>query len=466
METTGTSINISDLRNKYGIHRLDPRFSDTTKNNSFIDKLNDGLLQINSWEKIKTIAKECYDEVVSDNQGNVADYIPQLKNSDPNIFNVCITSVDGQVLILGEENTKFCVQSCSKPVTYGIALENYSEEEVHNFVGKEPSGRNFNELCLNQDNLPHNPLINAGAIMTASLIKKDDPQSKRFDYILQFWKNLVANGSISFNNSVYLSEKDTADRNFCLAYMMQESGSFINGKDINISKSIERNWNLTDLQKTLELYFQLCSIETNILGGGLIAATFANGGVNPWTEKQIFTYANTKKILSLMHSCGMYDYSGEWSYKIGVPAKSGVAGLIYGVIPGIMGIATYSAKLDDVGNSYRGIQFFTKFSKRINMHVFDNSHCNNKVIIRNTDIFNKRLLGYLYLDSVFKNDYSGINHSLAKGCDINFVDYDKRSALHIAYAEKNKDMIKFLEDKGIDTELKDRWGNTARNEVK
>ena len=319
-----------------------------------------------------------------------------MANINGDLFGVCVVSVDGQVFSVGDYHTNFCVQSCSKPITYGIALENMNEEEVHNFVGKEPSGRNFNELCLNENNLPHNPLINAGAIMTASLIKSDEPQADRFDYVTNKWKELVADTSLSFSNSVYLSEKDSADRNFCLGYMMQEKGAFIHGKDENIAKKINRKWDLGDLQKNLELYFQLCSIETNVLGAGLIASTLANGGVNPWTDKKVFSYANTQRVLTLMLSCGMYDYSGEWAYKIGIPAKSGVSGIIYAVIPGLLGIACYSPKLDSIGNSFRGIEFFKCLSEKMNMHIFDNRHNSEKLSIKNEDILNNRFLGYIF----------------------------------------------------------------------
>ena len=204
-------------------------------------------------------------------------------------FSLCIVSVDGQVLELGNTNNAFSIQSCSKPITYGIALENYGDRFVHNFIGKEPSGRNFNNMCLDEDELPHNPLINAGAIMTTSLIEKEKSQSERFDFAMNYWNNLTGNNYIGFNNSIYLSEKDTADRNYCLAYMMQEKETFLNGKNKDIADERNRTWTSEDLVKNLELYFQFCSLQTNILGAGMIAATLANGGIQPWTNKKYLT---------------------------------------------------------------------------------------------------------------------------------------------------------------------------------
>ena len=225
-----------------GIHKKDIRFL-KNDNNSFTQKYNNGMLDIENFSELKKIITEIYNEVYTDNQGDVADYIPQLKNVDENLFGVVLVTTDGQVIEIGDTKQTFCVQSCSKPINYGIALEQLGSKNVHNFVGKEPSGRNFNELCLNEEGLPHNPLINSGAIMTTSLLFKDLNISERFDKVFTYWKDLTCNTYLSFNNSVYLSEKDSADRNYCLGYMMQENGSFM-GLDKNITNSINRDWSI------------------------------------------------------------------------------------------------------------------------------------------------------------------------------------------------------------------------------
>ena len=406
----------------YGIHNKDIRFiNKNNKNNNFIYRVNNGLLKLRDWKLIKEIATEIYNEVNENNLGKTADYIPQLKKMDDNKFTISIVSVDGQVFELGDTHKKFCVQSCSKPITYAIAVNEQGDEIVHNFVGKEPSGKNFNELCLNDDGLPHNPLINAGSIMTTSLIDKDKNIYERFEKVYNYWKMLVLEDNLSFNNSVYLSEKDSADRNYCLGYMLQESGAFEFGKDKNISKSINRSWSINDLKTNLELYFQFCSLETNILGAGLLAATLANNGVHPWSYNEIFKKSTVKNTLSLMHSCGMYDYSGEWNYDIGIPAKSGVSGLIYGIIPGVCGIATYSPRLDKIGNSYRGVNFFKKLSKKINMHIFDQNNP-DLISLKNIDINNKKIIGFLLLQACKDRNLNLIRECLSKGCDINFKD--------------------------------------------
>lgn len=445
----------------FGIIEKDPRFLNDGENNDFLSKYDNGLLKIDDWKLFTDTIKEIYDEVKINNEGNVASYIPQLANINPELFGICVVSVDGQVYRIGDFDNSFCIQSCSKPITYGLALKEHSEAIVHNFVGMEPSGRNFNELCLNEDNLPHNPLINSGAIMTTSLIKSNKEQSNRFEYIYKFWKDCVANTYLSFDNSVYLSEKDTADRNKCLGFMMQEKKAFKKGKNKKISKKIKRKWNNDDLQKTLELYFQNCSIKTDLLGMGLLSGMLANGGIHPWTNKTLFSYKDVKKILSIMLSCGMYDYSGEWCYKIGIPAKSGVSGLIYGVIPGVCGIAVYSPKLDKLGNSFRGIEFFKKFVKKVNSHIFENRLNNYKLTIENPLKINNKINGYLLLDAAFNNDCDTIRNIIAKGINVNYQDYDKRTALHIASNENNKEAIELLIENGADTNLLDRWNNIA-----
>ena len=201
-----------------------------------------------------------------------------------------------------------------------------------------------------------------------------------------------------------------------------------------------------------------------MLGIGIVAASLANGGVNPWTNDKVFKYSTVKKILSLMLTCGMYDYSGEWGYKIGIPAKSGVSGLIYGIIPGVMGIAVYSPKLDKIGNSYRGVKFFQRLSERLNIHIFDNEDDVDKVSIKHKEANNKKLLGYLLLEAASENDCYTIREVISKGVSVNFADYDKRTPLHLAAAEGKVEVVRFLLEKGA-VSTKDRWGNTPLDDV-
>jgi len=361
-----------------GIDINDKRFNNNIKNlnekisfKDFIDLMNSNIilfkkifendLIISDWVQLKNTINIIYNNTKNINSGKKADYIPQLNNVDENLYAVSLCSVDGQIYNLGDTDYDFCVQSCSKPITYLIGCDLNNSEQIHNFVGTEPSGRNFNELCLNEYNIPHNPLINSGAIMCASLIDYENSLANRFDTVMKYWSKLAGNTKINFSTSVYLSERASADRNNCLAYMMQEKKSF----SIGMNKKYERNWSNNNLNDTLDFYFQCCSIEINCTQASIISCTLANGGICPITNERVFSNEIVKNALSLMSSCGMYDYSGEWAYKIGLPSKSGVSGIIMTIIPEIMGIATFSPTLDTVGNSVKGIEFFTQLSKKV-----------------------------------------------------------------------------------------------------
>ncbi|KAI9346978.1 glutaminase-domain-containing protein [Obelidium mucronatum] len=325
-----------------------------------VDRAIHGNLAIPDFESFKSGVEEIFESVRNQEfGGHVASYIPQLSNVNPYLFGVSFCSIDGQRFNLGDSNIEFCVQSCSKPITYAIALEEVGKDKVHSHVGKEPSGKSFNHMSLLPDKkLPHNPMINAGAIMTSSLIQMGMPLYKRFGKVTDVWSSLFGGKKVSFNNGVYLSEKDTADRNYALAYMMKEAGAFPDG--INITE-------------TLEFYFQCCSLEADTDKMAILAATFANGGICPLTNSTIFEASTVRNCMSLMGSCGMYDYSGEWNFRVGLPAKSGVSGAIWVIVPNVGGFCLYSPKVDGLGNSCKGIEFFKRLSDRYAFHVLEPS---------------------------------------------------------------------------------------------
>mgnify|MGYP001336109113 CR=1 FL=1 len=210
----------------------------------------------------------------------------------------------------------------------------------HNHVGFEPSGRSFNEFVLNKDKKPHNPLINSGAIMVASFLYPECEPSEQFESVKYFYESLSGHiGKIGFDNSVFLSEKRHADRNISLAYYMRENCAFYNNPTPN------------RLSEILDLYFQCCSITLNCEIASVIAATLANKGACPVSGENVIEPDIVKDCLSLMYMCGMYDYSGQFSFEVGLPAKSGVSGCIFLVIPNKMGICIWSPKLDELGNT-------------------------------------------------------------------------------------------------------------------
>ena len=299
---------------------------------------------------------EIFERVRGEKEGAVATYIPQLARVNPEAYGAAVCTIDGQRWSVGDADVEFTAQSTMKPLNYCFAVEELGVDVVHQTIGREPSGRGFNFLTLNHDNRPHNPMINAGAIATCSLIKQGSSVADRFDHVTEYWRRLAGDAKPGFSNTVYLSEKDKGDRNYALGYFMKEKRVFPEG---------------TDLVQTLEFYFQCCSIETTCERTAVIAATLANGGVCPVTNERVLGFDTVRSCLSLMYSCGMYDFSGEFAFTVGLPAKSGVSGGLMVVIPNVLGLCIWSPRLDALGNSVRGLAFCNELIGRYNFHNYD-----------------------------------------------------------------------------------------------
>ncbi|XP_017568986.1 glutaminase kidney isoform, mitochondrial isoform X4 [Pygocentrus nattereri] len=298
-----------------------------------------------------------YEKAKNLSGGQVADYIPQLAKFSPDLWAVSLCTVDGQRHTVGDTKVPFCLQSCVKPLKYAIAVHDHGTEYVHRFIGKEPSGLRFNKLFLNDEDKPHNPMVNAGAIVCTSLIKQKASNAEKFDYVMNFLKNMAGNEYVGFSNATFQSERESGDRNFAIGYYLKEKKCFPEG---------------TDMTSILDFYFQLCSIEVTCESASVMAATLANGGFCPITGERVLSPEAVRNTLSLMHSCGMYDFSGQFAFHVGLPAKSGVAGGILLVVPNVMGIMCWSPPLDKLGNSVRGIQFCQDLVSLFNFHNYDN----------------------------------------------------------------------------------------------
>lgn len=398
-----------------------------------------------------------YGETLTCTDGQNANYIPQLARVDPEQYGVSVCTIDGQRHNIGDTATYFSVQSCCKPINYAIALETRGEEYVHTYVGREPSGQAFNELLLNKQGKPHNPLINSGAIMTTSLLYPELDMSLRFEKLTEAWTRLSGGfHKIGFNNSVYLSEKNTADRNYALAHFMKETSE---NKPIGFPEG-------SDLNETLELYFQSCSIEVNTEILSVVASTLANGGVNPFTGDVIFSPQTVQNALSMMLTCGMYDYSGEFAFKIGIPAKSGVAGAIMIVIPNVMGIATWSPRLDEIGNSARGIEFCKNLGSTFSFHIFDNVSDTTKL---NPLIDQSNETYHQFTELCLASQQGDLEHLkilFNRGADFNQSDYDGRTPLHLAVSEGHVDVCRFLiHIAKANIHKTDRWNTSPMSEA-
>jgi len=369
--------------------------------------------------------------------------------------------VDGQRFSIGDVHDKFTIQSTSKPITYSLTLEELGTEIVHKYQGREPSGRMFNEIVLDHNNQPHNPMVNSGAIMSASIllhmVKKEMNMAQKYDYVLDFFKRMAGGEYLGFNNSIFLSERDTADRNFALAYFLRENNCFPPpSPDINIPD-------------ILDFYFQTCSLEMTAESESIIAATLANGGTCPITAEKVMKPESVKNVLSLMLSCGLYNYSGDFAFKVGLPGKSGVSGALILVIPNVMGICFYSPPLDEMGNTVRGVQFCETFVKLYNFQkVTGELLCGSNTQTdptRNKYECASQLIIHLLM-AASAGDETALKCAYQQGVDMNLGDYDGRTALHLAAAEGHLRCVKFLlEVCKVKFDVKDRWGQTPLSEA-
>jgi glutaminase len=287
-------------------------------------------------------------------EGKVADYIPELAKANPDWFGICIATRDGHIYEIGDTRQAFTIQSISKALIYGLALEDRGETHVLSRIGVEPSGDAFNAISLKAGSgKPFNPMINAGAIATVSQVIPRAGKT-RIARVLDYLSG-CAGRELDIDPVVYHSESDTGHRNRAIGWML-------------------RNFDIIEEEPTdvLETYFQQCAIRVTCRDLAVMGATLANQGVNPQTRKQAIAPEYVDNILSVMSTCGMYDFSGEWIYRVGLPAKSGVGGGILAVLPGQLGIGIFSPPLDAQGNSARGIQVCSDLSKDLALHLFHN----------------------------------------------------------------------------------------------
>jgi glutaminase len=286
-------------------------------------------------------------------EGKLADYIPELTKANPDAFGICVVTTDGHVYEVGDCAAPFTIQSISKPFVYGLALEDNSRQHVLTRAGVEPTGDAFNSISLDPiTGRPRNPMINAGAIATTGMIAGKS-LTTRWERIMEMF-SLFAGRTLEVDQAVYRSESETGHRNRAIGHLL-------------------RNFNiLTEPPDPIvDLYFRQCSISVTARDLGVMAATLANAGVNPTTGERALRGEYIESVLGVMGTCGMYDFAGEWLYKVGIPAKSGVSGGIVAVLPGQLGIGIYSPRLDEHGNSIRGIRVCEELSLAFNLHLFN-----------------------------------------------------------------------------------------------
>src|SRR5436190_21938773 len=298
--------------------------------------------------------ERCHAGFSTEEEGSVADYIPELGKADPAHFGISLATLDGHVYEVGDSTIPFTIQSMSKPFVFALALDTLGAGQVESAIGVEPSGDPFNSIRLNADNHPFNPMVNAGAIACSGLIHEAKGDGA-FDYIRQALGRF-AGRDLDVDDAVYSSESLTADRNRAIGYLLRTNAVITD----NVSS-------------VLEVYFRQCAILVNARDIAVMAATLANRGINPVTGEQVMTPYAISRTLSVMTSSGMYDYAGEWIYRVGIPAKSGVGGGILAALPARLGLGRYSPRLDKHGNSVRGIKVCEALSSHYDLHMLNRS---------------------------------------------------------------------------------------------
>lgn len=296
--------------------------------------------------------QDLLDQVRDNRTGDLADYIPQLLEVDPEGLALSVVTPTGHVYSAGDDHCEFTMQSASKPFVYALALAEHGHDVVHECVGVEPSGEPFNAISLDGDGRPANPMINAGAIVTSALVGGSSPTA-RFERIRSLI-SAFAGRELAVDEAVYQSESDTGHRNRALAYLALSAGTLVRPVD-----------------DATEVYFRQCSIKVTSRDLAVMGATLANNGMNPLTGQQVVEPDVVRRTLAVMLSCGMYNYSGYWMNDVGLPAKSGVGGGIVAVAPGQFGVGTYSPRLDAHGSSVRGVEALRLMSANLGLHILN-----------------------------------------------------------------------------------------------
>jgi glutaminase len=294
--------------------------------------------------------RQLHERYAQDHCGQVATYIPALAAADPAWFGIAIVTIDGHVYEVGDTRQPFTIQSISKPFAYGLAIEDHGLANVLAKVSVEPSGEAFNSISLAPDTgRPRNPMINAGAIVATSLVRGASADERRSRLLGVL--SMHAGRALDVDPVVYASERDTGHRNRAIGHLL-------------------RNFDVLtdDPDDALDLYFQQCSVSVDCRDLGVMAACLANGGVNPFTGERALRSSVVPHVLSVMTTCGMYDFAGEWVFSVGMPAKSGVAGGILAVLPGQLGVGVVSPRLDARGNSVRGVAVCRDLAREFGLH--------------------------------------------------------------------------------------------------
>ncbi len=304
-------------------------------------------------EVVAAVVQEAYDKFRNDNNGKNADYIPVLAKVDSKLFGIAIVTTDNQVITKGDVTYSFSIQSISKVYTEALAMEALGADAVFEKIGSEPTGRPFNSPVAVVDMKTHtgNPYVNAGAIATTSLIRGKDANEK-WNKILNFYSR-AAGEKLSLIDEVYKSEAATNTGNKALSMLLAKYDRIY-----------------ADPFESVDIYTKQCSVGVNATQLARMGATLANNGINPATGEQVIKAEDVPYILSTMMMAGLYDGSGGWAWRVGLPAKSGVGGGIVAIVPGKGAIAVFAPPLDEAGNSVKAQEVIDYVSQKLNYNLY------------------------------------------------------------------------------------------------
>ncbi len=288
--------------------------------------------------------------------GRIASHIPELASANPDWFGIAVVSTDGMVYEVGDSQVSFTIQAIARPFLYGLALDTHGDDVVRQRVGVEPASNSFDAVISSpaSQRIP-NPILDAGAIAISSMVSGDDPTS-RLNHMLSLMQRTIGH-DVQVHAPAFVSARMAGHEYRALAHLMLHFGL------------IE-----THIDQTLDLFFQQHAILVTCRDLAVMAATLANGGTNPITGETALPQHIVKNILSMMYTCGMSDFSGEWAHRVGLPARSGISGGIIAVVPQQIGIAVYSPLLTEQNHSLRGIRVIETLSQHFKLHIFDPNH--------------------------------------------------------------------------------------------
>ena len=486
-------LQINDFRLRSFFKKLDRQRSNEIEFEDFnsiikaggllIEKALRGELAVPDFRDFSINLDKIYDEIRPNRSGDLAKYIPPLAEVDPEQFGIAVVTTDGQIYQRGDSDVDFSIQSMCKVFNYSIVVENLGLDKVNRHVGAEPSGRQFDDLTLmvkgmggsslNPNNqIPFNPMVNAGAIMTTGLINPKNSTGQRLDYIREQFGRIIGWNAMEtsgikrprFNKNMARQENFKGYNNIATGFLLMATGNIPHSdsllpEDAHEDKEYEYDFYIEPaVTNALKVYFSICSLEMTAKDIAMGAATLANGGVCPITQDRVLSQSTVRNVLPVVQMAGMYNSSGKFFQEIGLPSKSGVGGGILLIVPQLMGICIFSPRLDSVGNSVRGLEVARKITQKYLVHLFDGTMTDTKRIDPKVPISKWRASSCgEAIWAASNGDVRTLERLTSQQRDLQAGDYDIRTPLHLASAEGQTEVVRYLLNNGVQP-IPDRWG--------